>query len=97
MVWTGALDQAFDCKFGPLPWRSIEFELVHQQSSELLFPVAVINEPSVEVPYTRTTEFRWLTGRAGIVDDVVPRAPRSVGARGGADSTRRRAQRARSS
>ena len=63
MVYTGPVDEFFGHRYGRLPYRSLRFE--HEtRDTEQAQPVAVINEPSPEVPYTRTTEFKHLTGQA---------------------------------
>lgn len=57
VYYSGPIDQLFDYKFGPLPWRSLRFEFerldvgTYQESS-------VVNYPEVEVPYTRIHEFK---------------------------------------
>jgi len=63
LVYTGPVDEYFGFRYGPLPYRSLRFEhktldLPRHQS------VAVVNFPSPEVPYTRVTEFKHLTGQA---------------------------------
>jgi UDP-galactopyranose mutase len=65
LVWTGPIDGYFDYRFGALPYRSLEFELVNEPTPDggYLQPTASINEPSEDVPYTRRTEFRWMTGQ----------------------------------
>jgi len=65
LVYTGPIDLFFSYRFGQLPYRSLEFELRNEPTpgGALLQPVASINEPSFEVPYTRTTEYRHLTGQ----------------------------------
>jgi UDP-galactopyranose mutase len=65
LVWTGPIDGYFSHRFGALPYRSLEFELRTEPtpSGDYLQPASQINEPSEEVPYTRTTEFRWLSGQ----------------------------------
>jgi UDP-galactopyranose mutase len=65
LVWTGPIDRFFDNRFGALPYRSLEFELRNEPTPDrgLLFPAGQMNEPSEEVPYTRRTEFRHLTGQ----------------------------------
>lgn len=65
LVWTGPIDAYFDNQFGPLPYRSLEFEMetIETPGGELVFPVAQINEPCEDVPYTRRTEFRHITGQ----------------------------------
>ncbi|KAA0687369.1 UDP-galactopyranose mutase [Neorhizobium sp. P12A] len=61
-IFTGPIDEYFDYCFGRLPYRSLEFE--HEtHNAQLLFPVGVINYPSEDVPYTRVTEYKHLTGQ----------------------------------
>ena len=66
LVWTGPIDRFFNHRFGALPYRSLEFELRNEATPDggYLFPTASINEPGEEVPYTRRTEFRHMTGQA---------------------------------
>jgi UDP-galactopyranose mutase len=68
LVWTGPIDRFFDHRFGALPYRSLEFELRNEPTPDggYLFPVASINEPSEDVPYTRRTEFRHMTGQEAL-------------------------------
>jgi UDP-galactopyranose mutase len=65
LVWTGPIDGYFDYRFGALPYRSLEFELVNEPTPDggYLQPTASMNEPSEDIPYTRRTEFRWMTGQ----------------------------------
>jgi UDP-galactopyranose mutase len=61
-IFTGPIDAYFDHRFGPLPYRSLEFR--HETlDCEQYQPVAVVNYPSEEVPYTRVTEYKHLTGQ----------------------------------
>jgi UDP-galactopyranose mutase len=66
LVYTGPVDKFFDYRFGALPYRSLEFELRNEPTPDGGFhqPVGSINEPSEDVPYTRTTEFRHISGQA---------------------------------
>jgi UDP-galactopyranose mutase len=66
LVYTGPVDAYFDYCFGKLPYRSLEFELRNQATPDggLLQPAGSINQPSAEVPYTRITEFRHMTGQS---------------------------------
>ena len=61
LAWTGPLDELFDWRFGPLPYRSLEFRSETFRGGPCQ-PVGTINEPAEDVPYTRTTEFGHLTG-----------------------------------
>ena len=65
LVYTGPIDRFFDYRFGPLPYRSLEFEFRNEPTPDggYLLPATQVNEPSEDVPYTRTTEFRWMTGQ----------------------------------
>jgi UDP-galactopyranose mutase len=65
LVWTGPIDGFFGYRFGALPYRSLEFELRNEATPDggYLLPAASVNEPSEDVPYTRRTEFRRLTGQ----------------------------------
>jgi len=65
LVYTGPIDRYFDYEYGELPYRSLEFDLVNKPTldGELLQPVAQVNYPSEDVPWTRITEFRHLTGQ----------------------------------
>lgn len=63
IVWTGPVDELWDCCYGRLPYRSLRFEFRSYPSRRLLQPVAGINYPSLDVPWTRDTEFRHITGQ----------------------------------
>ncbi len=62
IVYTGPIDEFFGHRFGKLPYRSLKFrhETLDQENVQ---PVAVVNEPSESVPYTRVTEYKHLTGQ----------------------------------
>jgi UDP-galactopyranose mutase len=66
LVYTGPVDAFFGYRFGALPYRSLEWELrsVATPDGGCAQPAPTINEPSEDVPYTRTTEFRHLTGQS---------------------------------
>jgi UDP-galactopyranose mutase len=61
IVFTGPIDQFFECRFGALPYRSLQFEHVTREV-EWAQPVAVVNYPQTE-RYTRVTEYKHLTGQ----------------------------------
>jgi len=61
LVYTGALDELFDFCFGHLPYRTLKFEL-ETYNVEWKQPCATINY-TVDQLYTRTTEFKHLTGQ----------------------------------
>jgi len=78
LIYTGPIDEFFGHRFGRLPYRSLQFQ--HQVLDRPTFqPVGTINEPDEQVPYTRTTEFRHLTGQRAGVTSIVREFPSSVG------------------
>jgi UDP-galactopyranose mutase len=61
-VYTGPIDAFFDHRYGPLPYRSLAFR--HETHAVRRFqPAAVVNFPGESVPYTRVTEYKYLTGQ----------------------------------
>lgn len=65
LVWTGPIDAYFGYRSGELPYRSVRLEFRTEPTApgELLQPVGVVNYPNEAVPYTRTAEYRHLTGQ----------------------------------
>ncbi|HYE45910.1 MAG TPA: UDP-galactopyranose mutase [Caulobacter sp.] len=62
IVYTGPVDEYFGYRFGKLPYRSLRFE--HRNLElERFQPVAVVNYPDPQLPYTRITEYKHLTGQ----------------------------------
>jgi UDP-galactopyranose mutase len=77
MIYTGPVDEYFDCRYGKLPYRSLQFE--HQTLDQERFQIApVINCPN-EHAYTRVTEFKYLTGQKHHKTSVVYEYPRDNG------------------
>jgi UDP-galactopyranose mutase len=77
LVYTGAIDEFFDYRFGKLPYRSLAFrhETVDRPQHQ---PVAVVNYPN-EHAYTRVTEFKHLTGQAHAQTSLVYEYPKAEG------------------
>jgi UDP-galactopyranose mutase len=77
-VFTGPIDEYFGFRYGKLPYRSLQFkhETVDQ---EWLQPVAVINYPSEDVPYTRVTEYKHLTGQTAAKTSITYEFPSAEG------------------
>jgi UDP-galactopyranose mutase len=77
MIYTGPIDYYFDYCYGKLPYRSLEFRFetlecpVHQSTG-------TINYPN-EHPYTRSTEFKYLTGQNHQKTTIVYEYPRAEG------------------
>ncbi|HVQ09936.1 MAG TPA: UDP-galactopyranose mutase [Allosphingosinicella sp.] len=62
VIYTGPIDEYFGCRYGKLPYRSLRFE--HKLVDAARFqPVATVNYPDPQVPYTRITEYKHLTGQ----------------------------------
>ncbi|HEY0163778.1 MAG TPA: UDP-galactopyranose mutase, partial [Sphingomicrobium sp.] len=62
IVFTGPIDEFFDFRYGKLPYRSLRFE--HKVLDQVNYQaVAVVNYPDPQVPYTRITEYKHLTGQ----------------------------------
>jgi UDP-galactopyranose mutase len=62
IIFTGPIDEYFDFRFGKLPYRSLRFD--HRTLDQEQFqPVAVVNHPSPDTPYTRISEYKHLTGQ----------------------------------
>ena len=62
LIYCGPVDEYFGHCFGKLPYRSLRFE--HQTLDQAcLQSVAVVNYPAPDVPFTRITEYKHLTGQ----------------------------------
>ena len=78
LVWTGPIDEYFDCCFGELPYRSLRFEHRTLPQSEFQ-PTGTVNYPSETVAYTRITEFGHLTGEVSAQTSIVYEYPEATG------------------
>jgi UDP-galactopyranose mutase len=77
MIYTGPVDAFFDYRYGELPYRSLEFK--HETHDVERFQEApVVNYPN-EQPYTRVTEFKYLTGQSHRKTSIVYEYPQAVG------------------
>ena len=61
LVYTGAADELFDCRFGRLPYRSLNFKFEHLDQDSFQ-DHSVVNY-TVSEDFTRITEFKFLTGQ----------------------------------
>ncbi len=61
LIFTGPIDEFFNYLHGELPYRSLAFKYLHTEQ-DYCQTVATINYPN-EYAYTRTTEFKHLTGQ----------------------------------
>lgn len=56
LIYTGAIDELFDRKYGPLPYRSLDIHYDYSEQSSVL-PAQIVSYPQAE-GYTRCTEYR---------------------------------------
>jgi UDP-galactopyranose mutase len=61
LIYTGAIDELFDCRFGRLPYRSLDFRFEHLNQDSYQGH-SVVNY-TVSEDFTRITEFKYLTGQ----------------------------------
>ena len=77
-VFTGPIDAFFGHRYGPLPYRSLQF--LHETHDCRVFqPVGVVNYPDEAVPYTRITEYKHLTGQVSARTSITYEVPRAEG------------------
>ena len=77
IVYTGPVDEYFDYCYGKLPYRSLQFK--HEtHNREIYQPAPVVNYPN-EHPYTRVTEFKYLTGQEHQKTSIVYEYPMDQG------------------
>jgi len=78
IIYTGPIDEYFDFRFGKPPSRSLKFD--HRPLDEEQHqPVAVVNYPSPDVPYTRISEYKHLTGQESPVTTITYEYPSAEG------------------
>lgn len=58
LIYTGAIDELFDRKYGPLPYRSLDVRYNYAEKDSIL-PAQIVSYPQAE-GYTRSTEYRKL-------------------------------------
>ena len=77
VIYTGPIDEYFDFKFGPLPYRSLDFK--HETFEQERYQSApVVNYPN-DQEFTRITEFKYLTGQVHRKTSVVYEYPKASG------------------
>ncbi len=77
MIYTGPIDAFFGYRYGKLPYRSLEFRFETLDRPEFQ-PTGTVNYPN-EHPYTRITEFKYLTGQEHPKTSVVYEIPCAEG------------------
>lgn len=77
MIYTGPIDYYFDYCFGKLPYRSLAFKF-ETFDKNTFQKTGTVNYPN-EHPFTRITEFKYLTGQEHSKTSVVFEFPQSEG------------------
>ncbi len=77
MIFTGPIDGFFNYCFGKLPYRSLEFKF-ETIDAESFQKTGTVNYPN-EQPYTRITDFKYLTGQKHPKTTIVYEYPQADG------------------
>jgi UDP-galactopyranose mutase len=77
IVYTGPVDAYFGYRFGKLPYRSLEFKFETYDQARYQ-ATGTVNFPNEHL-YTRSTEFKYLTGQIHSKTTVVYEYPRAEG------------------
>ncbi|MES2474526.1 MAG: FAD-dependent oxidoreductase [Verrucomicrobiota bacterium] len=84
LIFTGAIDEFYDRRFGPLPYRSLRFEpesfskeQLHALGRENFWQDALqVNYPDADVPFTRIVEMKHATGQLIDATTIVREFPK---------------------
>ena len=71
VIYTGLLDELFDCRYGRLPYRSLRFE-VECRDEDRFQSHGVVNY-TVSEDFTRISEFKYLTGQLDLHGTTIMR------------------------
>ena len=79
LIYSGPLDEYFDCRYGPLPYRTARYALEEIGPSAVpaggfVQPVLQVNYPGPE-PFTRTVELKHVTGQVSGCSNLVREFP----------------------
>ncbi len=78
LIWTGPVDEYFGFRFGKLPYRSLVFR--HETlDQEWALPTGTVNHPAESTPYTRVSEYKWMTGQSHPKTSVTYEFPSAEG------------------
>lgn len=69
IIFTGAIDELFEYKFGKLPYRSLDIKYEYYNQNKIL-PCEIISYPQAE-GYTRSTEYRQIMFKQDGVEGTV--------------------------
>ena len=78
MIYTGPIDYFFDYCYGKLPYRSLRFEWENHKTAQFQ-SCAVINQIEEKNPYTRITEYKFLTNQVASSTTISKEIPNSFG------------------
>lgn len=88
LVFCGAVDEYFDYRFGPLPYRSLRFEAQSFSGEQLADRAAIagkpgfwqpamqVNYPELALPFTRIVEIKHATGQQVAATTIVREYPK---------------------
>lgn len=78
LIYCGPIDEYFDFCFGKLPYRSLRFE--HKSLDQAQFQaVGTVNYPDEDVPYTRISEYKHITGQQHAKTSITYEYPSAEG------------------
>jgi UDP-galactopyranose mutase len=87
LVFSGAIDEYFDRRFGPLPYRSLRFEHESFSKEQLVSrepisgkpgfwpPAMQVHYPGKDIPFTRIVEIKHATGQQIDATSIVREFP----------------------
>ena len=73
VIYTGPLDELFDCRFGRLPYRSLRFDFEYYDKPD--YQGHTVVNYTVSEDFTRITEFKYLTGQQAEGTTIVKEYP----------------------
>ncbi|HEY1794230.1 MAG TPA: UDP-galactopyranose mutase [Opitutaceae bacterium] len=79
LIYTGPVDEYFECRFGALPYRTARYALEEIEARDVpeggfVQPVLQVNYPGPE-PFTRTVELKHVTGQVSACSNLVREFP----------------------
>jgi UDP-galactopyranose mutase len=77
LIYSGPIDDFFRCCFGPLPYRSLQFER-ETHAREFFQPAVQVNYPN-DFSYTRIVETKHITGQKLPLTTIVREYPDDFG------------------
>ncbi len=70
IYYSGAIDRFFNYQLGPLPYRSLRFEL-EEHNQDYFQSHVQINYPELKIPYTRIVEVKHITSQVSKNTNIV--------------------------